>query len=83
MERVALHATCSCITASILGEPVTYKLGVAGAHMVTNSLAVLAAVKLVGADLARAALSMATAEAAKGRGARHQSAHRQRRICAD
>lgn len=72
MERVALHETCSCITASILGEPVTYKLGVAGAHMVTNSLAVLAAVKLVGADLARAALSMATAEAAKGRGARHR-----------
>ena len=72
MERAALHETCSCITASILGEPVTYKLGVPGAHMVANSLAVLAAVKLVGADLARAALSMATAEPAKGRGARHR-----------
>ncbi|MDP1702179.1 MAG: UDP-N-acetylmuramoylalanyl-D-glutamyl-2,6-diaminopimelate--D-alanyl-D-alanine ligase [Aestuariivirga sp.] len=71
-ERVALHETCSCVTASILGEPVTYKLGVPGAHMVANSLAVLAAAKQVGADLARAALSMATAEPAKGRGARHR-----------
>jgi UDP-N-acetylmuramoyl-tripeptide--D-alanyl-D-alanine ligase len=35
---------------------------------VLNSLAVLAAVKLMGADLARAALALAVAQASKGRG---------------
>jgi UDP-N-acetylmuramoyl-tripeptide--D-alanyl-D-alanine ligase len=39
--------------------------------MVFNSLAVLAAVKVMGADLARAALALAVAAAAKGRGAQH------------
>lgn len=39
--------------------------------MVLNSLAVLAAVKVMGADLARAALALA-AEAAKGRGVHHR-----------
>jgi UDP-N-acetylmuramoyl-tripeptide--D-alanyl-D-alanine ligase len=47
-----------------------YKLGMPGEHMAVNSLAVLAAVKLAGADLARAALSLAIAAPAKGRGVR-------------
>ncbi len=68
LERAALHGDCSCITADILGETVIYKLGVPGEHMALNSLAVLAAVKLAGADLARAALALATVEPAKGRG---------------
>jgi UDP-N-acetylmuramoyl-tripeptide--D-alanyl-D-alanine ligase len=68
LERVALHATCCCITADVMGEMVTYKLGVPGEHMALNSLAVLAAVKLTGADLARAALALADAAPAKGRG---------------
>ena len=42
----------------ILGQPVTYKLGAPGRHLVLNSLAVLAAVSLVGADLALAALAL-------------------------
>jgi UDP-N-acetylmuramoyl-tripeptide--D-alanyl-D-alanine ligase len=42
----------------------------AGEHMAVNSLGVLAAVKLAGADLARAALSLAVAAPAKGRGVR-------------
>ena len=67
-ERVVLHGTCSCITADVMGEKLIYKLGMPGEHMVANSLAVLAAVKLMGADLARAALALAVAEAAKGRG---------------
>jgi UDP-N-acetylmuramoyl-tripeptide--D-alanyl-D-alanine ligase len=37
-----------------------------------NSLAVLAAVKLMGADLARAALALAVAQAPQGRGLRHR-----------
>ncbi len=68
LERMALHSDCSCITATILGEPVIYKLGIPGEHMVLNSLAALAAVKLAGADLARASLSLAAAQPAKGRG---------------
>jgi UDP-N-acetylmuramoyl-tripeptide--D-alanyl-D-alanine ligase len=68
MERVALHPTCCCITANVMGEPVVFKLGVPGRHMALNSLAVLAAVKLAGADLARAALALAEAAPAKGRG---------------
>ena len=74
LERVALHGECCCITASILGETVMYRLGVPGEHMALNSLAVLAAVKLVGADLARAALALARAQPAKGRGVRERLA---------
>jgi UDP-N-acetylmuramoyl-tripeptide--D-alanyl-D-alanine ligase len=68
LVQVALHPNCCCITADILGERVIYKLGVAGEHMALNSLAVLAAVKVMGADLGRAALALADAVPAKGRG---------------
>jgi UDP-N-acetylmuramoyl-tripeptide--D-alanyl-D-alanine ligase len=67
---VSLHATCSAVHANILGQDVTYKLGVPGRHMAMNSLAVLAAAALVGADLARAALSLSQFEPAAGRGVR-------------
>jgi UDP-N-acetylmuramoyl-tripeptide--D-alanyl-D-alanine ligase len=53
-----------------MGEKLIYKLGVPGEHMAVNSLAVLAAVKLAGADLARGALALASAQPAKGRGVR-------------
>jgi UDP-N-acetylmuramoyl-tripeptide--D-alanyl-D-alanine ligase len=68
MERMASHTACSCITANILGEQVIYKLGMPGEHMAMNSLAVLGVVKLLGADLARAALALVGAKAPKGRG---------------
>jgi UDP-N-acetylmuramoyl-tripeptide--D-alanyl-D-alanine ligase len=68
LTGVALHPACCCITAKILGEDVVYKLGMPGEHMAINSLAVLATAKLVGADLARAALALSEAKPAKGRG---------------
>jgi UDP-N-acetylmuramoyl-tripeptide--D-alanyl-D-alanine ligase len=68
LEGLALRPDCCCITAIIFGEKVTYKLGMPGEHMALNSLAVLAAVKLTGADLARAALALSDAKPAKGRG---------------
>ncbi len=68
LTNLALHAHCSCITADVMGELVTFKLGVPGEHMALNSLCVLAAVKLAGADLARAALALSQAKPAKGRG---------------
>lgn len=70
LQQVALHETCCCITASVMGETIIYKLGLPGEHMALNSLAVLAAARLTGADLARAALSLAAARPAKGRGVR-------------
>jgi UDP-N-acetylmuramoyl-tripeptide--D-alanyl-D-alanine ligase len=69
---VSLHATCSAVHADILDQDVTYKLGVPGRHMAMNSLAVLAAAALVGADLALAALSLSQFEPAAGRGVRRR-----------
>ena len=66
--QVALHPTCSCISADVMGEAVTFKLGTPGRHMAVNSLSVLAAAKLVGADLAHASLALAQAKPSKGRG---------------
>jgi UDP-N-acetylmuramoyl-tripeptide--D-alanyl-D-alanine ligase len=66
------HATCSAVHADILGREVTYKLGMPGRHMAMNSLAVLTASALVGADLARAALSLSQIEAVAGRGVRRR-----------
>tara|TARA_R110000824_G_scaffold390760_15_gene587914 strand:+ start:7289 stop:8725 length:1437 start_codon:yes stop_codon:yes gene_type:complete len=71
LEKVALKDTCSCVSASICGTPVTYKLGVPGRHIVMNSLAMLACIKALGADLAQAALALAHLEAPSGRGERH------------
>lgn len=72
MEQAVLHPDCCCVTASVFGESVIYKLGLPGEHMAVNSLSVLAAAKLIGADLARAALALAGAAPAKGRGVRER-----------
>ena len=70
LANVALHETCSCVTADIFGEIVSFRLGAPGRHLVSNSLAVLAAAQLAGGDLARAALALADLEPQKGRGVR-------------
>ena len=68
--RLSLQADCSTVEARILGQTVTYKLGAPGRHIVLNSLAVLTAVSLVGADLALAALALNNLRPASGRGTR-------------
>jgi UDP-N-acetylmuramoyl-tripeptide--D-alanyl-D-alanine ligase len=68
--KFALQAETSTAQAVILGDEVAYKLGAPGRHVVMNSLAVLAAVRLVGADLAHAALALAGLAPPAGRGAR-------------
>jgi UDP-N-acetylmuramoyl-tripeptide--D-alanyl-D-alanine ligase len=68
--ELSLHATCSAVHAEVLGRDVTYKLDVPGRHMAMNSLAVLAASSLAGADLALAALSLSNLAPAAGRGVR-------------
>ena len=70
LMRHALQANSSCVHASILGQDVTYKLGAPGRHLVVNSLAVLTAASLAGADLALAALALNQLRAPVGRGAR-------------
>ena len=68
--NVSLKADSSAVHATILGAEVTYKLGAPGRHVVINSLAVLAAASLVGADLALAALALTALEPPTGRGQR-------------
>jgi UDP-N-acetylmuramoyl-tripeptide--D-alanyl-D-alanine ligase len=67
--KYALHPDCSTVAADILGTEITYKIGAPGRHLVHNSLAVLAAAALVGADLALAALALAEFSPVAGRGA--------------
>ena len=66
----ALHADSSTVQARILGAEIAYKLGAPGRHLVMNSLAVLAATALAGADLAVAARALADLRPAAGRGTR-------------
>ncbi|WP_425990279.1 UDP-N-acetylmuramoylalanyl-D-glutamyl-2,6-diaminopimelate--D-alanyl-D-alanine ligase [Afipia sp. DC4300-2b1] len=67
---VSLHSACSAVHASILGQDITYKIGMPGRHMAMNSLAVLAAASVAGADLALSALALAQLKPAAGRGVR-------------
>jgi UDP-N-acetylmuramoyl-tripeptide--D-alanyl-D-alanine ligase len=67
---VSLHATCSAVHANILGNDITYKIAMPGKHIAMNSLAVLAAASLAGADLALCALALAQITPAAGRGVR-------------
>jgi UDP-N-acetylmuramoyl-tripeptide--D-alanyl-D-alanine ligase len=68
--NVSLKPDGSTVHANILGADVTYKVGAPGRHLVLNSLAVLAAVSLLGADLALSGLALARLQAPTGRGAR-------------
>lgn len=71
LVAVSLQADNSTAVASILGTEITYKIGAPGRHVVKNSLAVLAVVAVLGADLARAGLALAAMTPPKGRGERH------------
>lgn len=68
--KCVLHPDSSVVEASILGETVDYRIGAPGRHLVLNSLAVLATARVVGADLALAALALANQVPAPGRGTR-------------
>lgn len=68
--KIALGPDGSDVEANILGDKIGYRIGAPGAHFVQNSLAVLAAVKLAGADLRAAAKSLAGWQAPAGRGER-------------
>ncbi|HZU51193.1 MAG TPA: UDP-N-acetylmuramoyl-tripeptide--D-alanyl-D-alanine ligase [Sphingomicrobium sp.] len=72
----AVHAVSadgggSLISAALLERELTFTISQRGEHWVSNSLAVLAAVEAVGADVARAGLALADLAGLKGRGQRH------------
>ncbi len=67
-----LHDECSCVTADIRGQIVTYKIGIAGRHWVINSLGVMAGVAALGGDLGLAGLALGDLSPLKGRGQRHR-----------
>lgn len=64
------HADYSDVEADVLGVKVRYRIGAPGRHLVQNSLAVLAAVKLAGADVAAAGAALADFAPSEGRGKR-------------
>ena len=70
--RAVQHPTSSTVSADIVGQAVTYKVGAPGQHWAVNSIAVLAAAKLLGADIGLAALALANLAPPKGRGERHR-----------
>jgi UDP-N-acetylmuramoyl-tripeptide--D-alanyl-D-alanine ligase len=74
MDRLALHPNCSCVSAHIGDMQATYKIGMPGHHWATNSLAVLAAVDALGADVGLATMALAAMTAPDGRGRRHRIA---------
>jgi len=72
LEKVVLKELCSCVSASVLGEAMSYKLGTPGRHLVQNSLAVMGAVSVLGGELAKAGMVLAAMNTPAGRGTRHR-----------
>ena len=62
----------SLVTAQVQDSLLCFTIAQAGAHWVSNALAVLAAVKAVGGDLPAAGLAFAEMAGLTGRGARHR-----------
>jgi UDP-N-acetylmuramoyl-tripeptide--D-alanyl-D-alanine ligase len=71
LTNFVLHPDHSIMTAKVGDQEVAAKIGAPGRHVVQNALAVLGAARLVGADVAGAALALAELKAERGRGRRH------------
>ncbi|MGE0421193.1 MAG: UDP-N-acetylmuramoyl-tripeptide--D-alanyl-D-alanine ligase [Reyranellaceae bacterium] len=67
-------ANGSDVAALVLGRELRYRVGAPGRHWARNSLAVLAAVEALGADLPAAATALAGISPPAGRGARRRVA---------
>ncbi len=70
LDSVAAPGGGSLVTADMGDRRVCYTVGMAGDHWVTNSLAVMAAVRAAGGDLGAAGLALAEMNGLAGRGAR-------------
>ncbi len=69
-NRIITRPDLSVVDASVLGVPLAFQLGTPGRHVAMNALGVLAVVHALGADLARAAVSLAGLKPPVGRGER-------------
>ncbi len=74
LVRLTASAGGSEIEADCLAERISYRLGAPGEHLALNSLAALAAVKVLDGEIHRAAAALVEFGAPQGRGA--QSVHR-------
>jgi UDP-N-acetylmuramoyl-tripeptide--D-alanyl-D-alanine ligase len=72
VHAVSVDQGGSLISAALLERELTFTISQRGEHWVSNSLAVLAAVEAVGADVALAGLALADMGGLKGRGQRHR-----------
>jgi UDP-N-acetylmuramoyl-tripeptide--D-alanyl-D-alanine ligase len=71
VHAVSAEGGGSLISAALLERELTFTISQRGDHWVSNSLAVLAAVEAIGADVAVAGLALADMGGLKGRGERH------------
>lgn len=71
VDVVAAPRGGSLVTASLGDQNLCFTIAEAGQHWVSNSLAILAAVRAVGGDLASAGLALAEMSGIDGRGRRH------------
>jgi UDP-N-acetylmuramoyl-tripeptide--D-alanyl-D-alanine ligase len=67
-----LQDSGSDVIALIHGRRIEYRLGAAGEHWALNSVAALAVVEALGADVVKAAATLADLKASPGRGARRR-----------
>ena len=72
LESLELDPDGSTVAIRLHGKALTYRLGAPGRHYVMNSLAVIAAVHALGADLAVCLPALAEITAPAGRGARSE-----------
>ena len=70
LETMRIAGGGTFVTARLLGRELGFTIGQPGAHLVSNALAVLAAVEAVGGDVAIAGLALADMGGLAGRGAR-------------
>ena len=69
-----LGAESSAVRAEVFGIALNYTVSIPGAHWISNSLAVLATITALGADVQAAAAKLAQLNPVKGRGVRHKVA---------
>jgi UDP-N-acetylmuramoyl-tripeptide--D-alanyl-D-alanine ligase len=74
LRELRLGADGSDVVAGRSGRRLAYRIGAPGEHVALNSLGVLAVAEALGADVARAAGSLADLRAAAGRGERRRVA---------
>jgi UDP-N-acetylmuramoyl-tripeptide--D-alanyl-D-alanine ligase len=70
VEKLVMHANCSCLTARVHDQLMTLKINQPGKHWVSNALCVIALVHALEGDLGLAGLALADLHGLDGRGKR-------------